>query len=236
MNAFTRPLILIAFYLLFFPSMVNAQTGDEVDDWDNVFYYSNKLGWGSDNLRQTVLVQTRYNDNFKQLEQWFVEYAASFLITENFEITPDFRFTQKPSRREYRPGIGIIYKNLLSKSQIVHQVKWQYDFKENTADSHAARYAIFYNKAISEKILASVLAGGIYEWGDNFTGIWGIRAGFNVAYVFNKQHAVGVGWLYGLANTKETPTRWTNVGIPTFTLAINIRKDFKYLPAKYINF
>lgn len=210
---------------------------DEIDDnWDNILYLSNKIGWGSGSWRQTAMYQSRYDRNFTHLEQWFVEYAASYLLSERIEIVPDFRFTQKEFRREYRPGIGVILKNLFPKTQIVHQLKWQYDFKEGTNNSHAFRYAIFVNHAFSEKIIGTVLAGGLYEWGQQFTGIWGLRVGPSLSYVFNEQHLLSFGYLYGLVNTKETPTRWTNAGIPTVTLVINIRKDFKYLPAKYINF
>ena len=48
------------------------------------------------------------------------------------EVVPDFRFTVTPTRVEYRPGIGVTYKNLFTKSQLVHQVKWQYD--QSTCD------------------------------------------------------------------------------------------------------
>ncbi|MFY0628183.1 MAG: DUF2490 domain-containing protein [Reichenbachiella sp.] len=215
-----------------------AQTTEPSEDkWDNIMYLTNKVGWGEDKWRHTLLFQSRYNNNFAGLEQWFVEYAATYLITEHFEIVPDLRFTRRPDRREIRPGMGIIYKNLFEKAQLVHQLKWQYDFKGNGAvDSHALRYAIFYNQVLSEKIIGSFIAGGLYEWGEAFTGIWGVRAGPSVSYVFNKQHLLNVGYLYGLVNTKEEPTRWTNAGILTLSLSINIRKDFTYLPAKYINF
>ncbi len=207
------------------------------DNWDNILYYSNKLGWGEGSWRHTMLAQGRFNNNFSTLEQWFLEYAATYLVNPHLEIVPDFRLTRKPNRREYRPGFGIIYKNLLPASQLVHQIKWQYDFKDaGTPDSHALRYAIFYNKKLKDKIIGTFIAGGIYEWGETFTGFWGMRSGFDISYVFNQQHRVAIGWLYGLVNTKEEPTRWVHVGIPTFTIAINIRKDFKYLPANYINF
>ena len=179
---------------MFVSPLSNLFAQEEIEDnWDNILYYSNKLGWGEDSWRHTVLAQGRFNNNFSTLEQWFLEYAATYLVSERLEIVPDFRLTRKPTRREYRPGFGVIFKNLLPKSQLVHQIKWQYDFKENgVPDSHALRYAVFYNKLLKEKILATFLAGRIYEWGDTFQGFWGMRTGFDVSYIFNHQHRVVV--------------------------------------------
>ncbi|MGL1885411.1 MAG: DUF2490 domain-containing protein [Reichenbachiella sp.] len=231
--------LVVAILFLFLATSLSsyAQVEEEPDNWDNIVYLTNKVSWGAEKWRQSLLYQSRYNQNFVNLEQWFFEYTATYLLSEHFELVPDFRYTRKPDRREIRPGLGIIYKNLFKKAQLVHQLKWQYDFKGNNAvDSHAMRYAIFYNYAFSEKFIGSLLAGGIYEWGEEFKGIWGVRVGPSLSYIISKQHLLNVGYLYGLVNTKEVPTRWTNAGILTVSLNINIRKDFTYLPAKYINF
>lgn len=213
----------------------NAQTKPPADNWDNVMYFSNKLAWGSESWRQSAEFQTRYRDNFSALEQWHLEYAATYLASENWEITPDFRFTRKPDRAEYRPGIGVIYKQIIKKSQLVHQVKYQYDAKGNGRnDSQGLRYGIFYNKLFNKKWIGTLVAGGLFEWGPDFTGFLGLRAGPAVAYVFNEVHSINVGYFYGLINDKQGG--WTHLGIPSFQLIINIRKEYKYIPAKYINF
>jgi hypothetical protein len=205
------------------------------DNWDNTLYFSNKLAWGSDTWRQSTEFQTRFKDDFSALEQWHLEYAATYLASESWEFIPDFRFTRKPDRLEYRPGLGVIYKHIVNKSQLVHQIKYQYDAKGNGRnDSQGIRYAFFYNKVFSEHWIGTFLAGGLFEFGPDFSGFLGLRAGPAVAYVFNNVHSINVGYFYGLINDKQG--NYSHLGIPSFQLIINIREKYKYVPAKYINF
>ncbi len=234
MKFLTLTIIVILFL---FHNPVFSQEGGNDGGWDNQMYFGNKVGWGGGKWRQTAEFQTRYKDDVGELEQWHLEYVASYLPSKNFEIVPDFRITRKPGRVDYRPGFGVIYKSLWARSQLVHQVKWQYDIKTGGLnDSQGLRYAIFYNYVFSEKWVGSMVAGTLYEYGDDFTGVLGFRGGPNVSYIINKQHSLSVGYFYGLLNTKVEPTTWTNVGIFSVQLIINIRKDYEYLPAKYINF
>lgn len=212
-----------------------AQTEPPPDLWDNTMYFSNKLAWGSETWRQSAEFQTRFKDDFAALEQWHVEYAAQYLASQQWEIIPDFRFTRKPDRLEYRPGIGVIYKIIKNNAQLVQQIKYQYDAKGNGInDTQGLRYAFFYTKVINEHWLGTFATGGLFEFGPDFTGFLGLRAGPAVAYVFNDVHSINVGYFYGLINDKQGG--WTHVGIPSFQLIINIRKEYKYPPAKYINF
>ena len=137
-----------------------AQEATSISDWDNTMYASNKFNYRKDQRKNSFEFQTRYNNDFSELEQWHLEAATSFFVSKKWEIVPDFRFTRKPTRTEYRPGIGVVYKNLFSKSQLVHQVKYQYDIKNGISNSHGMRYAAFYNYLFSEKIILTALAGG----------------------------------------------------------------------------
>jgi hypothetical protein len=217
-----------------------AQTapGVLVDDgdqnWDNQMYTSNKIGYGTDQWRYGLEFQTRYKFNLKALEQWHVEFGATYLLNKNWEIVPDIRLTSKATRYELRPGIGVIYKNLYKKSQLVHQLKYQYDLKGGINNSHGVRYALFYNYIYSEEIIFSALAGGLFEFGEDWSGFLGLRTGVAAAYVFNKAHSVNIGYFYGLLNEKTND--YQNVGIFSIQLIINISKDFKYLPAKYYSY
>jgi len=206
---------------------------DNTPNWDNVMYVGNKVAWGSETLRHSTEFQTRYNNDFGSLEQWHLEYIASFLVSKKWELVPDFRFTRKPDRTEYRLGFGVIYKSVFDRSQLVQQVKWQWDKESTGYASHGFRYAIFYNYVFSEHVIGSILAGGLYEIGENFTDFLGIRTGLAVAYVFDKAHSLNAGYFYGAINNG---TSYTNVGIVSLQLIINIRKEYKYLPAKYMTF
>ena len=45
-------------------------TGDPPDRWDNILYISNKVAWGSETWRHSAEFQTRYKNDFGDLEQW----------------------------------------------------------------------------------------------------------------------------------------------------------------------
>lgn len=101
-------LILFVLFVL----VSTAQCQENSANWDNVLYASNKVSWGSENWKQYGDFQSRYNSDFGTLEQWHLEYAASYLANKHWEITPDFRFTRKQNSVEYRPGFGAVYKAL----------------------------------------------------------------------------------------------------------------------------
>ena len=230
---YQHSLILI---LLFVSATCFAQNiTEDLDNWDNTMYTSNKFTYGTDDWRHSAEFQSRFNDNLSTLEQWHIEYAATYLVAKNWEIVPDFRFTRKPTRYEYRPGIGGIYKKIYKESnvQLVHQIKYQYDIKQDVNNSHGLRYAIFYNKVMSDKLVLTALAGGIFEFGKDFNGFLGLRTGLSAAYVFNKAHSANIGYFYGLLNDRLN--NYTNIGIISFQLIINISREYKYVPAKYFS-
>jgi hypothetical protein len=217
--------------------LIQSQFGQaqETDSWDNILYVGNKVGWGeNEKYRHTAEFQSRYNNDFGSLEQWHIEYVFSYLYSKNIEVVPDFRFTRKPNRTEFRPGLGGIYKHLYEKAQLVHQVKWQWDKESSGYSSHGLRYAAFYNYVFTEKIVGTVAAGGLFEFGKDFSGFLGLRTGVAAAYVINKAHSINAGYFYGAIN--DGTGNYSNVGIFSFQLIININKEFKYLPAKYISF
>ena len=221
---------LLIFFLL--TSTISFSQDPDNTNWDNVMYASNKFASGFDHWRHTFEFQSRFNNDLGSLEQWQVEYVASYLYKKNWEIVPDIRFTKKPTRTELRPGLGIIYKNLYPESQIVHQLKYQYDLKGGVNDAHGLRYAIFYNKKVKEKLLLTTFAGALFEFGEDFDGFLGMRTGVSAAYIINHAHSVNIGYFYGLINDKTN--NYNNIGIINLQLIININKDYKYLPAKYI--
>lgn len=222
---------LLTISLLIF-TLCSAQEDPETDNWDNVMYVSNKFASGFEHWRHSVEFQSRFNNNLGSLEQWQLEYVASYLYKKNWEIVPDIRFTKKPTRTELRPGLGIIYKNLYPDAQIVHQLKYQYDIKGSINDSHGLRYAIFYNKKVKEKLLLTTFAGALFEFGEDWSGFLGMRTGVSAAYIINHAHSVNIGYFYGLINDKTN--NYNNIGIINLQLIINISRDYKYLPAKYI--
>lgn len=226
--------LILQFLLFSIITYSQDENADNTPNWDNVMYAGNKVSWGSsENRRQSAEFQARFNNDLSALEQWQVEYASTFLVAKRWEIVPDFRYTKKPTRNEYRPGLGGIFKKLNKKSQLVHQAKWQYDIKEGINNSQGLRYVFFYNYLYTDEILITGFGGALFEFGKDFNGFSGLRAGINAAYIFNQAHTLNVGYFYGLVNDKSN--NFTNIGVISLQLIINIRKDYKYLPAKYFN-
>lgn len=227
-------LIVLAVCSISLQQSVSAQDANGGINWDNTMYVSNKFNYRVDQRKNSFEFQTRYNNDFSELEQWHLEAATSFFISKKWEIVPDFRFTRKPTRTEYRPGLGVVYKNLFTKSQLVHQVKYQYDIKNGISNSHGMRYAAFYNYLYSEKIILTALAGGLFEMGPDWSGFLGFRGGLSGAYIFDKVHSVNIGYFYGAVNQKNN--NYSNIGIFNVQLIINMNRNYKYIPAKYFSF
>lgn len=225
--------VLIAFIFAFY-NYAPAQEANSVSGWDNTMYVSNKFNYRKGQRKNSFEFQSRFNENYGELEQWHLEAASTFLISEKWEVVPDFRFTRKPTRVEYRPGIGAVYKHLFTRSQLVHQVKYQYDIKDGANNSHGLRYAAFYNYLYSEKIILTALGGGLFELGEDWDGFLGYRVGLSGAYVFDEVHSVNLGYFYGMINDKTN--NYSNIGIFSIQLIINMNRNYKYIPAKYFSF
>ena len=213
--------------------VANLATAQEIDRWDNQLYLINKVGWGEKDWKFAGEIQGRFEQNASDLQSYHVELIASYLPNNFIEVVPDFRFTVRPTRVEFRPGFGVFIKQHFKKSRLIHQIKAQYDFENTGYESFGARYAVFYHQTISEKFLGTVFGGGLYEVGELFTDWWGFRAGLSGTYLPDKTHAITAGYMFGAVNTG---TEYTYIGIVTIGLIINIKSDNTYSPAKYISF
>ena len=221
--------------LFFFLSALCLKTSlaQGITDWDNQLFISNKVATNKGDWRYSGELQIRLKDNFRSLDVWYLEGAATYLVNKHWEIVPDLRFSIKPTKNELRPGIGVIYKHYpKEKIQFVLQVKYQVDIEPHET-KHGLRYVFFFNYLIHDKFLPNAAAGVFYRWQNDFTGIQFIRLGLGLAYIINVQHSLNFSYFVGFTDTGET---WTSQGIPLFQLIININKDYKYVPAKYINF
>jgi hypothetical protein len=205
--------------------------------WDNQLFLGNKLTWGKDKLRYSGELQVRLKDNMQSLDNWYIEGIASYMPSQHWEIVPDFRISVHPDQTEFRPAFGILRKDLVTgrgggRHQFVNQLKGQADIQPQNVN-YGLRYILFYNYLVSEKILASGIGGVFYSWKENFTGLEYIRGGAGVAYIFNKQHSLNVIYFVGAANLVDS---WTYQGNAVVQLIINITKEYKYVPAKYLSF
>jgi len=212
-----------------------------IDRWDTWLILGNKfvLG-GKENFRHSHELQWRVNDNMRQLKEWFYEGVFTYSPNSKWEFVPDFRASVKPERYDFRFGLGTVHKsNFYSSesklsSQFVKQFKYQLDIDSRGNVRQGIRLVLTYNYIVSEHILIGGLIGPFYRWSDSFTGIEFIRGGGVFTYVFDPSHTLSFAPLFGAGNIK--PNGWSYSFTPMFSLIIRINKDYKYVPAKYINF
>ncbi len=227
--------IVLVFILIASTTLLKGQNVESDANWDNLIYFGNKVTWGKKQWMNSGELQVRLQDDHQKLLQWQLEYVGSYFLSKHIEIVPDFRYTIKPDRKEFRPGLGVVLKHMTKKGQFAHQIKGQIDFKSEGEITQVIRYFPSYNHIFSEKWIGSVLAGAYYKFTKDRNDIELVMAGVNAAYVMNKQHTLNLSYVYG-RQLQFATDEYLNFGILMARLIININKEYDYLPAKYINF
>ena len=231
--------IVIFFFLLSLTS--NAQE-DEIDRWDNWLLVGNKIVFGGqNNFQHSHELQWRVNDNMSALKEWYYEGVLTYSPNAKWEFVPDFRASVKPDRHDFRFGFATIRKinftDLDKKlnSQLVQQLKYQVDLDTKGNFRQGLRYVVTYNHIMNEKLILSGLIGPFFRWSDSYTGVEFVRGGPVVTYLFDKQHTLALAPLFGVANLGGDDG-YAYSFTPMISLIIRVGKDYKYVPAKYINF
>ncbi|UBM62561.1 DUF2490 domain-containing protein [Candidatus Sulfidibacterium hydrothermale] len=217
--------------LLLFPA--GTLTAQDSPNWDNQVYLGNKVTFGQHKWKYSLELQTRLRNNFQQLDNWFIEFVSNYLVSKKFELVPDFRFTVKPDKTEYRIGLGVLYKRTTPKIQFVNQVKWQLDVDNHGKVGNAMREVIFLNYPVKEKIVTTLVAGFIYRWWSYWNGFQYIRVGPGITYRIDAKHTLNFSYFVGVENNTKD---WLWAGIPMVQLVINVSKKYKYTPAYYFDF
>jgi hypothetical protein len=238
MNRFTPIFTLLICFLLI--QGLKSQTTEPTDKWDHWLVMGNKVVFGGqDKIKHSHEIQWRANNNLKSLERILYEGVFTYSPNTKWEIVPDLRMSSVPNGIEWRPGFGIIYKiypgkeEKKYKTQLVNQVKWQADIMDEF--KQGVRYMFSYNYMATEKFIISGIAGVFYRWSNDFTGLQFVRTGIGLSYVFNEMHSISFVDAIGFEN-RGPVTGWTYAHFPMVQLIIRVKKNYKYLPAKYINF
>jgi hypothetical protein len=229
-----RIFIILFLFILPFLSFGQSDT-TETPVWDNQFFLGNRVIWGADKWKHTAEIQVRLDDDFRSLERWYIEGATSYMYSKHLEIVPDFRIAIKPNEIEYRPGFGVLIKNNLNRSQIVHQIKWQGDIGSEAWEfRNSIRYILFYNFKLNDNFFASAVGGVFYTWSNDFTGLQYVRVGSGISWIIDERHTLGLTYFVGGQQLSLSETVYQGV---VFTqLTINISKGYDELPAQYISF
>jgi hypothetical protein len=223
---------LLLFSLLLTTAGLQAQD-DSGRNWDNQIYLGNKVAFGKNKWKFSGELQTRLRNNMQTLDNWYLEGVSNYLATEWLEVVPDFRFTIKPDKLEWRPGFGLLYKNLKHRLQFINQVKWQLDINNHGATDPAFREVVFLNYKLNDKVILSSIAGFIYRWRSNWHGFQYIRVGPGISYIFDEKHILNFSYFTGVENVEGN---WHWAGIPSIQLLINVSMKYRYKPAYYIEF
>ena len=56
---------------------------------------ANKVAGGADKFKYSGELQIRLKNDMQQLDRWYIEGMASFLLSKHFEIVPDLRIQYK---------------------------------------------------------------------------------------------------------------------------------------------
>jgi hypothetical protein len=228
----TLKIIILTFFLLLVIAPAKAQNNT---GWDNQIYLGNKIAFGKERWKYSGEWQVRMENNFRNLDNWFLEFVSNYLISENFEIVPDLRFTIKPAKLELRPGLGVLYKYTGKNIQFVNQIKWQIDLVDKSRNGNAFREVVFLNYKFNDHIVGTLVTGFIYRWWPDWNGFQYIRVGPGISYIFDEKHILNFNYFVGVENDTKN---WLWAGIPMIQLVINISHfdSYKYTPAYYFDF
>lgn len=233
-------LVIVLSLAVFFGSSFrsNAQTTGPDTSWDNWLIMGNKVVFGGANqYKHSHEIQWRADNNLTTLNTLLYEAVFTYSPNSHWEIVPDFRYSLKPTRREIRLGFGIVRKDYVGKgvTQIAQQLKWQGDFKSEGDYTMAIRYVPSISHVINDKYIVGGLVAAVYQWGPSFPpSIAFVRAGPTFGMIFDQVHTLSIVPAFGLENFGEYG--WAGSFTPIVQLIIRVNKDYKYLPARYINF
>jgi len=137
--------------------------------------------------------QVRLTEDFHELKSHFFEFAGYHKATQNLQSNFGYRFTIRPDRYESRLFAGLFYRTTLAKPnpalnklglRLTHQLMYQRDFNAEfndvLLDSSTVRYALYLTKPFTPVWHGLVIAGGMYTWNAEYTGLEKVRAAVGV--------------------------------------------------------
>jgi len=235
MNSPIKRGCLLGLMMLLFGLSVSAQDSLQ-DNYDHQLFVGNKVAWSKGSWRYSGELHIRLYHDTRDFNMYYLEGVATYMASEKLEIVPDMRFSVMSDRVEYRPGLGLIYKNLWwgnRLNQLVHQLKWQTDIEGDGTVKNAMRYVLFYNIVLNDKLIVQTAAGGLYRWSETLTGFQFFRGLIGGSYNFNKKNRLNFSYFVGYENRGD---HWSFIGGPLLQFVVSLDNDSKYIPAKYFNF
>jgi hypothetical protein len=197
------------------------------------FAPATKVNYALDKWRYSGEFQIRLDEDYRALNLWYLEGTATNLTAKHLELSADLRFSVKPDITEFRPGVGFILKTTHPTWQLALQSKYQIDVPNEGTTGHGLREILFANFLVNDNLIPGLVGGGFYRWRGDFDDWEFWRAGGGVTYVFDPFHTLNVSYFFGWENSG---LEWTRSGFLLVQFSINIRNDWKYVPAKIVSF
>ena len=216
--------------ILIFP--LHSQESIE-DNWDNELWVGTRVTWGKNKLKYSGEFQSRFNNNYTELSNWYLEGVVHYLMSPYIEIVADARNSVSPSGNSFRPGLAVLAKAKKKRFFFINQLKFQSDNVFRDDISYALREIVYINYSINTKWMPFIGGGVFFRDSENFTGLQVIRAGVGVYYNYNPLHTLSINYFVGQRNTGSA---YTYSGIFLVQLTIKFSNDYIYMPAKFINF
>jgi hypothetical protein len=213
--------------------LANAQDAGEQQEVNQLLATGTRVNYAHGKWAYSGILQVRLDEGYQALNVWYVEGVVRNLRLKHVEFAPDLRFSVYPDRFEVRPGFGVILKATGKKRQIALQHKYQVDIPSDGVTGQGVRQILFLNAVVKEKFIPGLVGGWFYRWRGEFNDFEFWRAGGGVTYLFDPIHALNVSYFWGWENNG---IEWTRSGFLLVQLSLNIRTDWKYVPAKIFDF
>jgi hypothetical protein len=142
--------------------------------------------------------QARVNDDLSALKVHFAEANALYKATRRLTVNSGYRYSIRPDRGEHRLFAGLFFRHAFRhqgrelenrRSWLTHQLMYQRDLNDEyndvLLDSSTVRYAMYFQKRISRHWAPMAVAGALYTWNSEFTGLDKLRIAAGARYIRN---------------------------------------------------
>jgi hypothetical protein len=137
--------------------------------------------------------QVRLTDDLHELKSHFFEVSGFYKANPKLQSNFGYRFTIRPDRNESRLFAGLFYRTTLVRpnpalnqlglrltQQLMYQRDFNAEFNDVLLDSSTVRYALYLTKPFTPVWHGLVIAGAMYTWNAEYSGLEKLRAAIGV--------------------------------------------------------
>lgn len=160
--------------------------------------------------------QVRLKDDLRNLKSHFVEGFAFYKAKPSLDFNIGYRYTIRPDRSESRLSAGFFARQAIGwRLGVTHQVMYQRDYNAEFSDvlinSNTVRYVFLVVRPVNPRVAAFVMAGGMYTWNSEFTGIEKLRFAAGVRIGRGERDQIRIHYVYEKGNFAADPSQFANI-------------------------